>query len=72
MRLNIKVIPNSKQNRIVEEPGRIKVFLTGQVIKGRGNAVLIRYLAEKYYVQTNKISIISGMKSRQKLVQITK
>jgi len=70
MRLNIKVIPNAKQNRMVEESGRHKVYLTAPPVEGKANKALIEFLAEHFNVKKNQISIIRGAKSRIKEVEI--
>jgi hypothetical protein len=70
MKLNIKVIPNAKQNKLVEEPGRVKVYLTAPAVEGKANEALIEFLAEHFKTKKNKISIIRGIKSREKVVEI--
>jgi hypothetical protein len=70
MKLNIKVIPNAKQNKLVEEPGRVKVYLTAPAVEGKANEALIEFLAEHFRIKKNKISIIKGLTSREKVVEI--
>jgi uncharacterized protein (TIGR00251 family) len=69
-RLNIKVIPNAKQNKLVEEPGRFKIYLTAPAVEGKANAALIEFLAEHFNTKKNRIAIIRGLTSREKIVQI--
>jgi len=69
-KLNIKVIPNAKQNKIVEEPGRLKVYLTAPAVEGKANEALMEFLADHFKTKKNKISIIRGMKSREKVIEI--
>ncbi|MFA4859011.1 MAG: DUF167 domain-containing protein [Candidatus Margulisiibacteriota bacterium] len=70
MRLNLRVIPNAKQNKIIEENGRYKVYLTAPAIEGRANAALIDFLAEHFKVKRRQVKIIHGEKSRDKLIEI--
>ena len=70
MKLNIKVIPNAKVNRLTEEPGRLKVHLTAKAVDGKANQALIEFLAEHYDIKKYQISIIRGLKSRDKIVEI--
>jgi len=70
MRINIKVISNTKQNKLVEEPGRLKVYLTAPAVEGKANEALIEFLAEHFKIKKNKISIVRGEKSREKIVEI--
>jgi uncharacterized protein len=69
-KLNIKVIPNARQNRAVEEPGRLKVYLTAPAVDGKANKALTEFLSEHFSVKKNKITIIKGLTSRDKIVQI--
>ena len=69
-RFNIRVIPNAKQNKIVEEPGRLKVYLTAPAVEGKANKALIKFLAEHFNVKKSKISIVRGGKNREKIVEI--
>ena len=69
-KFNIKVIPNAKKNKLVEEPGRLKVYLTAPAVEGKANAALIEFLAEHFKVKKNRISIIRGNKTRDKVVEI--
>ena len=69
-RIKIRVIPNAKKNRMVEEPGRWKVYLTAPPAGGRANKKLIVFLAESLSVKSSKLRIVLGQKSRDKLVEI--
>jgi uncharacterized protein len=69
-KLSIKVIPNAKQSKLVEEPGRLKVYLTARAVDGKANAALIEFLAEHFDVKKSSISIIRGLTSREKIVEI--
>ena len=70
VRLNIRVVPNAKQNKVVEEPGRLKVYLTAPAVDGKANQALIESIAEHFKVKKSRISIIKGEKSRLKLLEI--
>lgn len=70
MRVSVKVIPGAKQNRLVEEPGRLKVYLTAPAVEGRANAALIGFLAEHFHVKKRRVSIVRGLTSREKVIEI--
>jgi len=72
MRHSIRVIPRAKQNKVVEEEGRVKVYLTAPPVEGRANQALIEVLAAHFQVRKGDIRIIRGEKSRDKLIQIGK
>jgi uncharacterized protein len=70
VKLNIKVIPNAKQNKLVEETGRAKVYLTAPAVDGKANDALIEFLAEHFGKKKRDISIVRGLTSREKIVEI--
>jgi uncharacterized protein (TIGR00251 family) len=70
MRFNVKVIPNAKQNRIVAEPGRLKVYLTAPPVDGKANRALIELLAEHFNVKRSAVRILCGETGREKVAAI--
>jgi hypothetical protein len=71
MRLNVHVQPKAKQNKVVVEPDRLKVYLTAPPVEGKANKLLIELLSEYYCVKRKQIRIVSGQKSRDKVVEVT-
>lgn len=67
----IKVIPNAKKNRIVEELSRLKVYVTAPAVDGKANKALIEALADHFGVKKRDVSIIFGEKSRDKIIGIS-
>jgi uncharacterized protein (TIGR00251 family) len=63
-------MPNARWNKLLEENGRLKVYLTAPAVEGKANAKLIDFLAEYYGVRKSKISIVRGLKNRLKVVEI--
>ena len=72
MRINVKVLPNAKTNRLVQEEGRCRIYLKVRSGDPRTNRALIKFLAAHYYVKSNMINILSGSDKREKLVQVLK
>jgi uncharacterized protein (TIGR00251 family) len=70
MRHSIRVIPRAKQNKVVEEEGRVKVYLTAPPVEGRANQALIEVLAAHFQVRKGDIRIVRGEKSRDKIIEI--
>ncbi|MGI8504635.1 MAG: DUF167 domain-containing protein [Hassallia sp.] len=71
MHKKVKVKPNSKQQKIEEQPdGSLSVHLKSPPIDGKANEELIKLLSEKFDVPKFHIRIKSGLSSRQKLVEI--
>ncbi|WP_353933166.1 DUF167 domain-containing protein [Okeanomitos corallinicola TIOX110] len=71
MQKKVKVKPNSKQQKIIEqEDGSLIVNLKSPPVDGKANEELIKMLAKKFNVPKSSIRIKSGLSSRQKLVEI--
>jgi len=70
--IQVKVIPNSKLNKIVEQKDDfLKIKLTAPAYEGKANKALILFLSREFKIAKNKIKIISGEKSREKTIQIS-
>ncbi|WP_425217053.1 DUF167 domain-containing protein [Tumidithrix helvetica] len=71
MKKQVKVKPNSKQQRITEEvDGTLTIHLKSPPVDGKANAELIELLAKKYGIPKANISIRAGLSSKTKLVEI--
>ncbi len=68
--LEIKVVPKAKKQKIVEENGKLKVYLKSPPEDGKANKELIEVLSKYLKVKKNKIEIIKGQFSRNKVVKI--
>lgn len=70
--LHIKVRPNAKtQNIIIEDKANcLQINLTSKPIQNKANKELLKLLRKKFKLNTNQIQIISGIKSKNKLIQI--
>jgi hypothetical protein len=70
--LNIKVIPNSKIEKIVSQEGdNLKIKLQAPAHEGKANQALIKFLSHHFKVPKSKIQLLSGEKSREKTIQIS-
>lgn len=73
MKIQIKVKPNSKHQKIEEgTDGSLTVRLKSPPVDGKANQELIEILAKKFGVAKSQIVIKSGLSSRNKLVEIGK
>ena len=70
MLIEIKVIPKASRNLVKEEAGRLKVYLTAAPEKNKANKALIDILASHYNVKKNRIRIVKGEHSQNKLAEI--
>jgi len=71
MRLSVKVIPKSSQEKIVEiAPGELKIYVHAAPQDGLANKSVKRLVAEKYNIAPSAVTIIKGETSRLKSVEI--
>ena len=71
VRLRIHVIPQSQKSEVVGiQDDALKVKIAAPPVEGRANAACIRFLSDILGVRKNQISIVSGHKSRDKIVAI--
>jgi uncharacterized protein len=69
--IDIKVVPNSgKLQYVLDKSGILKCYLKSQPEGGKANAELIKFLAKELGMPQDKVSIISGLSSRNKRVKI--
>ena len=71
MILELHVQPGASRTEFVGEHGeRLKVRLQARAVDGKANDALIEFLAAHFGVPRRNVRIVSGLKSRQKRVQI--
>ncbi|HIA13253.1 MAG TPA: DUF167 domain-containing protein [Flavobacteriales bacterium] len=70
MQLTIKVIPNARKAKIVDDGVNLKVYVNAPAADNKANKAVIKALAAHYGVRKSAIHIISGVKSREKRIQI--
>lgn len=68
--LQVRVIPNAKKSRILDEDGRLKVYLTAPASEGKANKALVEVLADHFGVRKSEVRIVKGEKGRDKVVEI--
>lgn len=56
----------------IVEGETIRIGLTNRPINGKANRELVRKLAKHFQVSTSNIKILSGLKSRNKTIEIVK
>lgn len=70
MKINIRVIPNAKKIRVVEEENSLKVYVTAPPAENKANKAVIKVLADYFNTKKKSINIVKGMHSRNKVVEI--
>ena len=70
--LKIKVTPRSSKNEVKElSDGVLRIRLTSPPTEGKANEHLVKFLAEIFNIKKSDIRIVSGFKSREKLIEIS-
>ena len=70
MKINIRVIPNSKKDVIVKENEKLKIHLKAKAVNNEANKYLIEILSEYFNVKKNNVKIVKGLKSREKIIEV--
>jgi uncharacterized protein (TIGR00251 family) len=70
VKINIKIIPNAKRNKVIEETDKLKVYVTALAVDGKANKALIELIADYFHVAKSNVKIIKGEKSRNKMLAI--
>ncbi|HDJ96758.1 MAG TPA: DUF167 domain-containing protein [Candidatus Aenigmarchaeota archaeon] len=69
-RIKIKVIPNAKKNEVINEGGKLRVYVKSPPVGGKANKTVIEVLSEFFNVKKSDIRIVRGGKSREKVIEI--
>ncbi len=70
MMIKVRVVPNAKEDRLVRETDRLKVYLCAPAQEGRANERLVEFLSETFRIKRRQVAIRRGLTSRDKLVEI--
>ena len=71
MILDLHVQPGASRTEFAGKHGeRLKVRLQARALEGQANEALIEFLAAHFRVPRRNVRILSGLKSRQKRVEI--
>lgn len=70
MQKRVKVKPSKQQNIKEEADGSLTVNLKSPPLDGKANQELIKLLAERFDLPKSRITIKSGLSSKQKLIAI--
>lgn len=71
MRIEVKVITNSKNTEVIPLDGIYKVKLKSKPLDNHANIELIDILSKYFNVSKLSVTILRGLKSKHKLVDIS-
>jgi uncharacterized protein (TIGR00251 family) len=64
-------VPNAKRSEVVGPHGdALKLKIAAPALEGRANEELVEFLANKLGVSRRTITLVSGKKSRDKVVEV--
>ena len=71
VKLAVRIQPRASKNEILHgENGELKIRLTAPPVEGAANEALVKFLSGIFKLPKSAIAIVSGMKSRSKMVRI--
>lgn len=68
--ISVKVLPRAKRNEVVRSEGGLKVYLTTPPEAGKANKALIKILAAHLDLKKAQLTIVKGLRSRNKVIRI--
>jgi uncharacterized protein (TIGR00251 family) len=71
MKIQVKVKPNSRAEEVSQEGDSFVVRVKEPPREGKANAAVIKLLAEYFRVPKSQVRILSGLSSRNKIVEVT-
>ncbi len=70
MRIQIRVKPNSRTEEVSQEGDSFIVKVKEPPKEGKANQAVIRLLSEHFGVPKSRVRILSGIKSKNKVVEV--
>jgi uncharacterized protein (TIGR00251 family) len=69
--LRLRVIPNARRDEVVGEYGdTVKIKIAAPALEGKANEAIRGFLAERLGVSVRAVDLVSGEKSRDKVVAV--
>jgi uncharacterized protein (TIGR00251 family) len=70
MKIQVKVKPNSKTEEVSQEGESFIIKVTEPPKEGKANQAVIKLLAKHFGVPQSQVRILSGFRSRNKVIEI--
>ena len=71
MRYTVSVKPGGSKNEVVENsPNELIIKTTARAHDGEANKAVVEILAKYFHVGKTKIKIVSGEKSKKKIIEV--
>ncbi len=72
MQIQVKVKPNSKTEELSQEGNSFIVKVKEPPREGKANQAVIKLLAQHFGVPQSQVRILSGLRNRNKVVEVEK
>jgi uncharacterized protein (TIGR00251 family) len=69
--LQIHVKPNSKKQDIIIDGDTLTIKVQAKALQNKANKELLNLLKTKLHISSNQLNIASGVKSKDKVIQIS-
>jgi len=70
MKIQVKVKPNSRTEELSQEGDSFIIKVKEPPKEGKANQAVIRLLAEHFGVPQSRVRILSGFRSRNKVIEV--
>ena len=71
-RINLRVIPRARQNKIdVDSDGNYRLHTNAVPVDGAANVAIVRALSEYLKIPKSRIKIVRGLAARDKVIEIS-
>ncbi len=70
-RIAVRVTPKAAADRIVEENGQLRVYVTAVPEDGKANKAVIALLAQHWGVAKSRLSVVQGITGRDKVILVS-
>ena len=70
-KFSVKVVPNARKNSLEMKNNGLKIHVTAKAENNKANEAIMELLAEHFCVKKSCIRILSGLKSRKKVIEIS-
>ena len=69
--LSVRVVPRSSKEGVAGfEGGVVRIRLNAPPVEGKANEALVRFLAKAVGVPRNRITLVTGVRGRSKVVRV--
>ena len=69
--LKVNIKPNSRQQQIINSGEYLTISVRSKAKQNKANIEIIKLLRRKLNIPSNQIKMISGLKSSNKIIQLT-